>query len=161
MKKIIMLIVTAFSFFAFQQNDVRAATGFAKPNLAGTWYIYITVTETAQDATTPTNYFVQRAGYVRGVINVNKNGVVTPATDSLYYYDFKAGASIIDVTGGTLSLSKEGVVNGTINIIDSSATTDTITIEHSKMDRGKTIITGIVRDASSSATYGMISAVKQ
>lgn len=161
MKKIMMLMVTTFSLLIFQQNTGQAATGFAKPNLAGNWYIYITVTETAQDTATPPNYFVQRAGYVRGVIQVNKSGIITPMNDALYYYDFKAGESTIDVTGGTLTVSKGGIVTGDIAILDSSDTADTITIEHSKMDKGKTMITGIVRDSADSATYGTISGVKQ
>jgi len=161
MKKIILFMATVCSFLIFQQSNGHAATGFSKPNLSGTWYVYITVTETAQDSNIPPNYYVARAGYVRGVIKISKNGRVIPAEDSLYYYDFKSGESIIDVTGGVLKIYKNGIVKGVIDITDSSDAADTITIEHSKMDKGKTVITGIVKDTADSASYGMFSAVKR
>ena len=173
MKKITLLAVTFLSFFIFQQKAVLADTGFAKPNLSGPWYVYITVSEitktvvttTGETPTTETTY-VTKPGYVKGVITIDKSGNVISSKSQLTYFDFQAepNEDLLDITGGSFILAKNGTVTGSIQIGDGS---EAIQIVDSKMDKGKTIISGIVKniatvsDTETVATVGMISALKR
>ncbi|WP_319587408.1 hypothetical protein [uncultured Desulfobulbus sp.] len=174
MKKFTVLAVTILSFLIFQQNNLFAATGFAKPNLSGTWYVYITVSEitktvtiTTGDRPTTETIFTQNPGYVKGIIGIDKNGNVVSNISSLTYFDFQANPNeaTLEVSGGNLNLAKNGTITGSIQIGNTGL--EAIQIVDSKMDKGKTIISGVVKniatvsDTETVATIGMISALKQ
>lgn len=174
MKKFTLLAVTILSFFIFQQKNLFADTGFAKPNLSGAWYVYITVSETTKtvvkttgDTPTTETTYVTKPGYVKGVITIDKSGNIISGKSLLTYFDFQAVPNVdtLEVTGGNLALAKNGTVTGSIKIGDTGS--EAIQIVDSKMDKGKTIISGIVKniatvsDTETVATFGMISALKR
>ncbi|ADW19175.1 hypothetical protein Despr_3042 [Desulfobulbus propionicus DSM 2032] len=160
-KKRVLLVAVFCSFLFLPHYTAQAAASFAKPNLAGTWFLYITINQMNKETgSDPTSYFVQKSACVWGTVSVNKSGVVNSGT-TLTYYDYEGGSSLFTVTGGALIIAKNGVVTGGINVIDSSHQTDTITIANSKMEPGKKMIAGIVKDAGHTKSYGMFSAVKR
>lgn len=167
MKKITLLAVTFLSFFIFQQKAVFADTGFAKPNLSGSWYVYITVSEITKTVVTTETTYVTKPGYVKGVVEIDKNGNVVSSKSQLTYFDFQADPNegALDITGGNMILAKNGTITGAIQIGNGA---EYIQIVDSKMDKGKTIISGIVKNIATAvdsnetvATIGMFSAIKR
>jgi len=120
MKKAFLIVLAVTSILVTLSQPTKLfAANFSTADLAGTWHFF-----TFFDLPS-----LNDPGWTRGTVTINSGGTVT-------------GGSFVDsdgfsvtVTGGSLSLSSNGVISGSI-----TAGGVTSTISQGKMDAGKTTV---------------------
>ena len=128
MKRHLITLITIGVFSAVLALPVHLyAVIFSTADLVGTWHFH-------NFSDLPSN---NNPGWSRGTITINSSGTVTGGTI------LRSNGSTAAITGGSLSITSDGVISGSIT--DSSGTTSTIS--QSKMDAGKTTAIGVGIDS--------------
>jgi len=128
-RSLALIVLFALSLTLFAPSAWAACI---TKNLSGTWYAYLNMT----DSDGQTNF------WVRGVIKLKSTGSVKLGTTFITDKGDK-----VKITGGKLSISSACVVIGRLNLKSvSSGQKFVCNINHAAMDRGKTVVSGVLKN---------------